>query len=61
MPGKKRIKLPELLLVEFHERLLLDTSTTFGRPQAYTCLKKLGYTVVHEAEPKKEEVLFALA
>lgn len=60
MPSKKGIELPELLLVEFHERLL-DASTTFGRPQAYKCLQKLGYTVVHEAEPKKEEVLFALA
>jgi len=48
--------LAKQILVEFHERLFLDAANK--RNKVYACLQDLGYLVVHEHEPSKEEVVF---
>lgn len=48
---------PTQILIEFHDRLMQD-DLSFGRLDAYECLKKAGYRLEYES-PRKEEVLFA--
>ena len=44
------------ILIEFHDRLLIQGQ--YKRKVVYSCLDELGYALVYENMPSKEEVVF---
>ena len=59
-PAIERSLWPSQILIEFHDRLVGDgDGVSFGRLDAYACLRNAGYKLQYESLAK-EEVLFAL-
>ena len=57
-PAVDKALWPTQILVEFHDRLIAEGQASFGRIEAYECLKRAGYFLQHEST-SKEEVVFA--